>query len=75
MMKQITWDDQWIGYDDSETVGMKKNWASGFCFGGTMIWSVDFDTGNGRLVGLAVMSHDQVPERSGLIPMILVQRC
>lgn len=32
MMKQITWDDQWIGYDDSETVGMKKNWASGFFF-------------------------------------------
>ena len=39
-----------------------------------MIWSVDFDTGNGRLVELAVMSHDQVPERSGLTPMILVQR-
>lgn len=50
MMKQITWDDQWIGYDDEETVAMKKQWASGLCFGGTMVWSVDFNTGNGRSV-------------------------
>lgn len=48
MMKQITWEDQWIGYDDAETVAMKKKWASGLCFGGTMFWSVDFDVGNGR---------------------------
>lgn len=41
MMKQITWDDQWIGYDDEETVAMKKKWASSYCFGGTFIWSVD----------------------------------
>ena len=49
-MKQITWDDQWIGYDDYETTAMKKKWASGLCFGGTMIWSVDFETGSGRFV-------------------------
>ncbi|KAL8706001.1 MAG: hypothetical protein Q9201_000885 [Fulgogasparrea decipioides] len=47
MMKQITWDDQWIGYDDEETVAMKKRWASGHCFGGTMIWSIDFKSGSG----------------------------
>ena len=46
MMKQITWDNQWIGYDDSDTITMKKKFASGMCFGGTMIWSVDFETGN-----------------------------
>lgn len=50
MMKQISWDDQWIGYDDAETVAMKKKWASGLCFGGTMVWSVDFDSGTGRSV-------------------------
>jgi len=48
MMKQITWEDQWIGYDDLETTAMKRKWASGYCFGGTMIWSVDFETGSGR---------------------------
>ena len=44
-MKQITWGNQWIGYDDNETEEMKKKWASGHCFGGTMIWSVDFAAG------------------------------
>jgi chitinase len=31
MMKQITWDDQWIGYDDDETIAAKINFASGMC--------------------------------------------
>lgn len=64
MMKQITWDDQWIGYDDEETVAMKKKFASGMCFGGTMIWSVDFQSGDGMSVAssnFAVMaSHANV---------------
>ena len=42
MMKQITWDDQWIGYDDDDTFAAKKAWADGLGFGGTMIWSIDF---------------------------------
>ncbi|KAF9774989.1 hypothetical protein IL306_006934 [Fusarium sp. DS 682] len=42
MMKQITWDDQWIGYDDEETFADKKAWAYGLCFGGTRVWSIDF---------------------------------
>lgn len=48
MMKQITWSDQWIGYDDNETIAMKKTWTDGYCFGGTMVWSVDFNSGVGR---------------------------
>lgn len=24
MMKQLTWGNQWIGYDDFETIAMKK---------------------------------------------------
>ena len=56
MMKQITWDDQWIGYDDLETAALKKKWASGFCFGGTMIWSVDFELGNERSVPHSIFS-------------------
>ncbi|PNH64228.1 hypothetical protein VD0001_g8902 [Verticillium dahliae] len=42
MMKQITWDDQWIGYDDEETFAAKQAFADGMCFGGTMVWSIDF---------------------------------
>jgi len=41
MMKQITWDNQWVGYDDDETIQTKTNYASSRCFGGTMTWSVD----------------------------------
>lgn len=49
MMKQITWDDQWIGYDDEETFAAKKRWADGKCFGGTMVWSIDFQvSGSGE---------------------------
>ncbi|CAE7012155.1 chitinase [Pyrenophora teres f. teres] len=47
MMKEITWDDQWIGYDDAETIKQKKAWADNQCFGGTMAWSVDFNSGIG----------------------------
>lgn len=47
MMKQITWNDQWIGYDDMETFAMKKDWASRHCYGGTMIWSIDLFSGAG----------------------------
>jgi len=35
MMKQVTWADQWIGYDDADTIELKKAWADGQCFGGS----------------------------------------
>lgn len=56
MMKEISWDDQWIGYDDHETHAMKKKWADNLCFGGTMVWSIDFDSGKGRYETLFLMS-------------------
>ena len=56
MMKQITWDDQWIGYDDDETFAAKRAFADGLCFGGTMIWSIDFQaTGSGGYVIVATV--------------------
>ncbi|KAI1157988.1 glycoside hydrolase superfamily [Nemania serpens] len=47
MMKYLVWSDQWIGYDDLETIAMKKAWANSHCFGGTMIWSIDLFSGLG----------------------------
>jgi hypothetical protein len=47
MMKYLVWSDQWLGYDDLETISMKKTWASEHCFGGTMIWSIDLYSGSG----------------------------
>ncbi|KAH8797670.1 bacteriodes thetaiotaomicron symbiotic chitinase [Xylogone sp. PMI_703] len=49
-MKQITWDNQWMGYDDSETIALKKQFADRTCFGGTMIWSIDYYSGIGDLL-------------------------
>ena len=48
MIKQIAWDDQWIGYDDQETITLKEKWGDEHCLGGTAIWSIDFDSGAGR---------------------------
>ncbi|KAL8750834.1 MAG: hypothetical protein Q9199_006817 [Rusavskia elegans] len=48
MSKEVSWDDQWIGYDDDETLGMKTDWAAENCFGGTTLWSLDLDSGEGR---------------------------
>ncbi|KAF2705719.1 glycoside hydrolase family 18 protein [Pleomassaria siparia CBS 279.74] len=45
MMMEITWDDQWIGYDNADTIARKKAWADDMCFGGSMAWSVDFNSG------------------------------
>ncbi|KAL8918458.1 MAG: hypothetical protein Q9208_007364 [Pyrenodesmia sp. 3 TL-2023] len=47
MIKQISWEDQWIGYDDDETIRDKIALANDRCMGGTMIWSIDFDSGAG----------------------------
>ena len=46
-MVSLNWDDQWLAYDDEQSIKEKKDYASGHCFGGTMAWSVDLDSGAG----------------------------
>lgn len=41
MIKQISWGNQWVGYDDSETINLKTNWADKHCLGGMVFWSMD----------------------------------
>ncbi|KAF3931084.1 hypothetical protein ABW20_dc0106593 [Dactylellina cionopaga] len=43
MIKELKWDDQWMGYDDDETFAMKLGVANDLCMGGSMVWSIDFD--------------------------------
>ncbi|KAL8767216.1 MAG: hypothetical protein Q9209_006221 [Squamulea sp. 1 TL-2023] len=45
--KEITRDDQWIGFDNPETMALKPNRAAENCLGGTMLWSVDMNSGEG----------------------------
>ncbi|CAE7031890.1 hypothetical protein PTNB73_05160 [Pyrenophora teres f. teres] len=42
-VKEISWDDQWVGYDDQETLGLKLDLANRHCLGGTALWAIDFD--------------------------------
>ncbi|PNH59394.1 hypothetical protein VD0002_g8164 [Verticillium dahliae] len=76
MMKQITWDDQWIGYDDEETFAAKQAFADGMCFGGTMVWSIDFQVpGSGghdqneNTVYLDPKVYEGVPVPTDVIPL------
>lgn len=56
-VKWITWgSDQWVSYDDGETMQMKIQAANELCLGGTMIWTIDQDgqdnTSSNDLMGI-----------------------
>ncbi|KAF5329772.1 hypothetical protein D9619_009132 [Psilocybe cf. subviscida] len=43
-VKYVSWDDdQWVSYDDAQTLQQKLEFANTICLGGTMIWSLDQD--------------------------------
>ncbi|KAH8680171.1 family 18 glycosyl hydrolase [Ilyonectria robusta] len=44
-VKYISWDgDQWVSYDDSQTFGMKLDYAKSRCLGGSAVWALDLDS-------------------------------
>ncbi|KAH0391559.1 hypothetical protein KCU89_g14392, partial [Aureobasidium melanogenum] len=46
-VKVATWDDQWIAYDDVETLGIKVDLAKGQCLGGIMVSAMTHDDYDG----------------------------
>ncbi|RGP81325.1 glycoside hydrolase family 18 [Fusarium longipes] len=45
-VKIVTWDsNQWVSWDDAETLKMKLDYANEHCLGGTMVWAIDLDDG------------------------------
>jgi len=46
-VKSITWDGQWVAYDDAQTLQMKLDFARGQCLGGVMVWAISHDTPDG----------------------------
>ncbi|OBT40677.1 hypothetical protein VE00_08681 [Pseudogymnoascus sp. WSF 3629] len=45
VVKELVYnDDQWVGFDDYETIALKESFARKRCLGGTMIWSIDYDS-------------------------------
>ncbi|KAL4795046.1 glycoside hydrolase superfamily [Aspergillus venezuelensis] len=43
-VKVVTWDDQWVSYDDRETFKMKAELARSQCLSGLMVWAISHDT-------------------------------
>ncbi|RAQ63476.1 chitinase [Aspergillus flavus] len=45
-VKVATWNtNQWVSWDDVETLKLKIDFANKRCLGGTMVWAVDLDDG------------------------------
>ncbi|KAG2000885.1 hypothetical protein GB937_010731, partial [Aspergillus fischeri] len=47
-VKLITWGDQWVAYDDADTLETKINFAYGQCLGGVMVWAISHDTSDAK---------------------------
>lgn len=43
--------DQWVGYDDTDSLEIKINWMKEQGYGGFMVWSYDLDDFNGNFCG------------------------
>ncbi|KAH5292828.1 hypothetical protein HBI11_188100 [Parastagonospora nodorum] len=43
-VKVATWGNQWVAYDDEETLTMKSEYAQTLCLGGLMVWAISHDT-------------------------------
>lgn len=52
-LKVISWNNQWVGYDDKETLRAKQDYANSHCLGGTALWAVDYSVCSGRYVILS----------------------
>jgi chitinase len=49
-VKYIVWNtDQWVSYDDAETLELKRTFANKKCLGGRMVWALDLDDPNSEL--------------------------
>ena len=47
-VKMVVYDtDQWVSYDDVETLKMKVQYANAHCLSGTMVWAASLDSANG----------------------------
>jgi hypothetical protein len=41
---ELTWDDQWVSFNDAGTLAKKPELANDRCLGGTALWAIDYAT-------------------------------
>ncbi|KAL5363196.1 putative class V chitinase [Aspergillus floccosus] len=66
-VKMVTWGaNQWVSYDDEETLKLKLDYANEHCLGGAMVWAVSTDDAEGtasaalgKLTGRSVLALSQ----------------
>ena len=47
-VKIVVWNNnQWVSYDDEETLALKVQYANNLCLGGMMVWAGSLDDANG----------------------------
>ncbi|KAI0536383.1 chitinase [Xylaria digitata] len=47
----VTWDnDQWVSFDDDDTLKAKLDYANGKCLGGVMVWAASTDDNKGTAI-------------------------
>ncbi|GAB7348914.1 hypothetical protein MBLNU459_g7603t2 [Dothideomycetes sp. NU459] len=69
-VKWITWNsNQWVSYDDADTLEQKKDFANLRCLGGTMVWAIDqrdqtADNGLGPAPGITQDQQDDAQQMS-----------
>lgn len=47
-VKEIRWGDQWLAYDDKDTLALKLDLANNRCMGGTALWAIDYQICDSR---------------------------
>ena len=56
-VKMVVYDtDQWVSYDDAETLKMKVDYANAHCLGGTMVWAASTDDASGSAAAALSLS-------------------
>ena len=70
-VKVAAWGDQWVSYDDEETLQLKSEFAQSCCLGGLMVWAISHDTEDAkynRALGKVANRDIALPGRGDELP-------